>query len=36
MSRFFQAGVPALEWCPLEEDGHNAPAVLYSKKVRGH
>lgn len=29
-----QAGVPALEWSPLEDDGRNAPAVLFSKKVR--
>lgn len=34
--RLFQAGVPALEWSPLEDQGHSAPAVLYSKKVRGH
>ncbi|CAF95137.1 unnamed protein product, partial [Tetraodon nigroviridis] len=27
-----RAGVPALEWSPLEEQGHGAPAVLYSKK----
>lgn len=36
MRRLFQAGVPALEWSPLEEEGHSAPAVLYSKKVRGY
>lgn len=29
----FQAGVPALEWSPLEDKGRCAPAVLYSKKV---
>lgn len=34
--RLFQAGVPALEWSPLEDQGLSAPAVLYSKKVRGH
>uniref|UniRef100_A0AAQ5ZEF3 TBC1 domain family member 15 n=1 Tax=Amphiprion ocellaris TaxID=80972 RepID=A0AAQ5ZEF3_AMPOC len=28
-----RAGVPALEWSPLEDDGRNAPAVLYSRKV---
>uniref|UniRef100_A0A3Q0R2G6 TBC1 domain family, member 17 n=1 Tax=Amphilophus citrinellus TaxID=61819 RepID=A0A3Q0R2G6_AMPCI len=27
-----RAGVPALEWSPLEDDGRNAPAVLFSKK----
>uniref|UniRef100_A0A665SWA1 Rab-GAP TBC domain-containing protein n=1 Tax=Echeneis naucrates TaxID=173247 RepID=A0A665SWA1_ECHNA len=27
-----RAGVPALEWSPLEDEGHSAPAVLYSKK----
>uniref|UniRef100_A0A3P8R0R0 Rab-GAP TBC domain-containing protein n=1 Tax=Astatotilapia calliptera TaxID=8154 RepID=A0A3P8R0R0_ASTCA len=27
-----RAGLPALEWSPLEDDGRNAPAVLYSKK----
>uniref|UniRef100_A0AAQ5Z3Q0 Rab-GAP TBC domain-containing protein n=1 Tax=Amphiprion ocellaris TaxID=80972 RepID=A0AAQ5Z3Q0_AMPOC len=27
-----RAGVPALEWSPLEDDGRNAPAVLYSRK----
>lgn len=27
-----RAGVPALEWSPVEDAGHNAPAVLYSKK----
>ncbi|KAM9780156.1 TBC1 domain family member 17 [Neosynchiropus ocellatus] len=27
-----RAGVPALEWCPLEDAGSSAPAVLYSKK----
>ncbi|KAM4531720.1 TBC1 domain family member 17 [Odontesthes bonariensis] len=27
-----RAGLPALEWSPLEDDGHNAPAVLYTKK----
>ncbi|XP_061701261.1 TBC1 domain family member 17 isoform X2 [Syngnathoides biaculeatus] len=26
-----RGGVPALEWSPLEDAGHNAPAVLYSK-----
>lgn len=31
----FQAGVPALEWSPLEDRGRSAPAVLYSKKVGG-
>lgn len=36
MSLFFQAGLPALEWSPLEDDGRNAPAVLYSKKVGNH
>ncbi|XP_041823777.1 TBC1 domain family member 17 [Melanotaenia boesemani] len=27
-----RAGVPALEWSPLEDEGRNAPAVLYTKK----
>ncbi|XP_008327394.1 TBC1 domain family member 17 [Cynoglossus semilaevis] len=27
-----RAGVPALEWSPLEDEGRSAPAVLYSKK----
>uniref|UniRef100_A0A1A8KV11 TBC1 domain family member 15 n=1 Tax=Nothobranchius kuhntae TaxID=321403 RepID=A0A1A8KV11_NOTKU len=27
-----RAGVPALEWSPLEDEGHSAPAVLYSRK----
>lgn len=27
-----RAGLPALEWSPLEHDSRNAPAVLYSKK----
>ncbi|CAB1457465.1 unnamed protein product [Pleuronectes platessa] len=27
-----RAGVPALEWSPLEDEGRCAPAVLYSKK----
>ncbi|XP_061557216.1 TBC1 domain family member 17 [Phycodurus eques] len=27
-----RAGVPALEWSPLEDAGRSAPAVLYSKK----
>ncbi|XP_054908055.1 TBC1 domain family member 17 [Poeciliopsis prolifica] len=27
-----RAGQPALEWSPLEDEGRNAPAVLYSKK----
>uniref|UniRef100_A0A8C6PCF6 Uncharacterized protein n=1 Tax=Nothobranchius furzeri TaxID=105023 RepID=A0A8C6PCF6_NOTFU len=29
-----RAGVPALEWSPLEDEGHSAPAVLYSRKVQ--
>uniref|UniRef100_A0A8C6M753 Uncharacterized protein n=1 Tax=Nothobranchius furzeri TaxID=105023 RepID=A0A8C6M753_NOTFU len=24
----------ALEWSPLEDEGHSAPAVLYSRKVQ--
>ncbi|XP_017274792.1 TBC1 domain family member 17 [Kryptolebias marmoratus] len=27
-----RAGVPALEWSPLEDEGRSAPAVLYTKK----
>ncbi|KAM7387430.1 hypothetical protein PAMA_009852 [Pampus argenteus] len=27
-----RAGLPALEWSPLEDQGRNAPAVLYTKK----
>ncbi|XP_060945395.1 TBC1 domain family member 17 [Limanda limanda] len=27
-----RAGLPALEWSPLEDEGRCAPAVLYSKK----
>uniref|UniRef100_UPI0037E979F4 TBC1 domain family member 17 n=1 Tax=Semicossyphus pulcher TaxID=241346 RepID=UPI0037E979F4 len=27
-----RAGVPALEWSPLEDEGRTAPAVLYTKK----
>lgn len=27
-----RAGVPALEWSPVENEGRTAPAVLYSKK----
>uniref|UniRef100_A0A8D3DFZ1 TBC1 domain family, member 17 n=1 Tax=Scophthalmus maximus TaxID=52904 RepID=A0A8D3DFZ1_SCOMX len=27
-----RAGLPALEWSPLEDEGRSAPAVLYSKK----
>lgn len=27
-----RAGVPALEWTPVEDEGRTAPAVLYSKK----
>ncbi|CAL1587653.1 unnamed protein product [Knipowitschia caucasica] len=27
-----RAGVPALEWSPVEDDGRTAPAVLFSKK----
>lgn len=27
-----RAGVPALEWSPVEDEGRSAPAVLYSKK----
>ncbi|KAM9784449.1 TBC1 domain family member 17 [Syngnathus typhle] len=27
-----RAGLPALEWSPLEDAGRSAPAVLYSKK----
>ncbi|XP_056263659.1 TBC1 domain family member 17 [Pseudoliparis swirei] len=29
-----RAGVPALEWSPLEDGGRSAPAVLYTKKDR--
>lgn len=35
-SLLFQAGVPALEWSPLEDEGRSAPAVLYTKKVSEH
>uniref|UniRef100_G3PGY3 TBC1 domain family, member 17 n=1 Tax=Gasterosteus aculeatus aculeatus TaxID=481459 RepID=G3PGY3_GASAC len=28
-----RAGLPALEWSPVEEEGRSAPAVLYTKKV---
>uniref|UniRef100_A0A8C9YDV4 TBC1 domain family, member 17 n=1 Tax=Sander lucioperca TaxID=283035 RepID=A0A8C9YDV4_SANLU len=31
-----RAGVPALEWSPLEDEGRSAPAVLYTKKVGHH
>ncbi|XP_029913158.1 TBC1 domain family member 17 [Myripristis murdjan] len=27
-----RSGEPALEWSPLEDEGRNAPAVLYTKK----
>uniref|UniRef100_A0A672ZHB3 TBC1 domain family member 15 n=1 Tax=Sphaeramia orbicularis TaxID=375764 RepID=A0A672ZHB3_9TELE len=27
-----RAGVPALEWSPLEDEGRSAPAVLYTRK----
>ncbi|XP_031718027.1 TBC1 domain family member 17 isoform X2 [Anarrhichthys ocellatus] len=27
-----RAGLPALEWSPLEDEGRSAPAVLYTKK----
>lgn len=28
-----QDGEPALEWSPVEDNGRNAPAVFYTKKV---
>ncbi|KAJ0058595.1 hypothetical protein NL108_017555 [Boleophthalmus pectinirostris] len=27
-----RAGIPALEWSPVEDEGRNAPTVLFSKK----
>lgn len=31
--KLVQDGEPALEWSPIEDDGRNAPAVFYTKKV---
>lgn len=31
--KLLQDGEPALEWSPVEDDGRNAPAVFYTKKV---